>query len=286
MRVGDTGLVLEGGAMRGMFTAGVLDVFMESGLWFDNTVGISAGAVFGCNYKSHQIGRTVRYNKRFCQNRYYCSWWSWLTTGDLYGADFGYRRIPFELDKFDTVAYQADPMRFWVGATDLSDGRCVFHECVKGDEYDILWMRASASMPVVSRDVVIDGHHYLDGGVADAIPLDFMEEQGFKRNVVLLTQPAGFVKEPNSMLPIIRMKYKKRAPALVEAMETRHTRYNKTLEVIRSREAEGSVFCIRPPEALGVKSVVKDPDELERVYQVGRRTGESVLHPLMDFLGA
>ncbi len=284
MMIENVGLVLEGGAMRGMFTAGVLDVLMENDVYIGNCVGVSAGAVFGCNYKSRQIGRTIRYNKRFCRNKDYVSFRSLLFTGDLYGADFGYRRIPYELDIFDTKTFRENPMRFHVGATNLLTGRCDFHTLTDGGDHDLLWMRASASMPLVSRVVMIDGIPYMDGGSADSIPLDYMESLGFRRNVLLLTQPEGFVKQPNSMLPLIRLRYGRRYPALVEVLEHRHEVYNQTLETIRQRRKDGLVYVIQPPEALGIKAVEHDPENLERVYRIGRRTAQDVLPSLMEFL--
>ena len=132
-----TGLILEGGAMRGLFTCGVIDVFMENGIDFDGAVGISAGAVFGCNYKSRQIGRPRRYNEKYCRDKRYCSIRSLITTGDLYGADFCYRLLPDELDPFDREAFKNDPMEFYVGATDVKTGECVFHTCSDGEDADM-----------------------------------------------------------------------------------------------------------------------------------------------------
>ena len=145
------GLVMEGGAMRGMFTSGVLDVFMENGIEFDGAIGVSAGATFGCNFKSRQIGRAIRYNKRYAHNWRYCSVRSLLSTGDLYGADFCYRELPDVLDPFDRKAFAENSMEFYVGATDVETGECVYHLCMDGGDEDMLWFRASASMPIVSR---------------------------------------------------------------------------------------------------------------------------------------
>ena len=152
-----TGLIMEGGAMRGMFTCGVIDVLMENGARFDGAAGISAGAVFGCNFKSRQIGRAIRYNKKYCADPRFCSFRSLIKTGDMYGADFCYRELPDLLDPFDRETFRTDPMEFYVGATDVSTGKCVYHKCVDGGHTDIQWMRASASMPLVSRPVSVDG---------------------------------------------------------------------------------------------------------------------------------
>ena len=162
-----TGLVLEGGAMRGMFTAGVTDVMMEHGIEFDGAVGVSAGAAFGCNYKSRQIGRSIRYNKRFCNDRRYCGLRSLLLTGNIYNTDFAYREVPLHLDEFDFAAYAANPMEFWLVCTDIETGLPVYHRYDGYHDHGFDWIRASASMPMVSRTVEIDGQKLLDGGISD-----------------------------------------------------------------------------------------------------------------------
>ncbi|MFR2189268.1 MAG: patatin family protein, partial [Blautia sp.] len=184
-----TGLIMEGGAMRGMFTAGVIDVLMEAGVCFDGAIGVSAGAVFGCNYKSRQIGRVIRYNKAYCQDPRYVSFRSLLRTGDIYGEEFCYHELPDRLDPFDVKTYEENPMDFYVVCTDVETGKPVYHNCLKGDAEDIQWMRASASMPALSRFVNLDGHMLSDGGTADSIPVRFFESIGYERNVVILTQP-------------------------------------------------------------------------------------------------
>ena len=158
-------LIMEGGAMRGMFTCGVIDVFMENEIAFDGAIGVSAGAVFGCNYKSRQIGRAIRYNKRFARDQRYCSLRSWIRTGNLYGDDFCYRILPDILDPFDRETFRRNPMPFHVVATDIVTGEPVFHLCTDGGKEDIEWMRASSSMPLVSRPVTLDGHLLLDGSL-------------------------------------------------------------------------------------------------------------------------
>ena len=189
------GLVLEGGAMRGLFTAGVLDVFLENGIAFDGIIGVSAGAAFGCNLKSGQAGRVLRYNKQYCRDWRYCSWRSLFLTGDMFGADFCYRKLPEELDPFDKASFEANPTEFFLVCTDVISGKPVYHRCEKADRNCMEWMRASASMPLVSSLVNIDGAFYLDGAITDSIPLDFMERQGYHKNIVILTQPEGYVKK-------------------------------------------------------------------------------------------
>ncbi len=271
--------------MRGMFTCGVIDVLMEHGITFDAAAGISAGAVFGCNFKSRQIGRPIRYNKKYCRDPRYCSLWSLILTGDLYGADFCYRELPDELDVFDRQAFRENPMGFYVGATDTESGECVFRDCVDGDDADMTWFRASASMPLVSRPVAFEGRLLLDGGISDAVPYRYMEELGYDRNVIVLTQPKGYRKQPASGMPLIRMALR-RYPRLVEAMAHRHVMYNRQMEEIDEREQTGVSLVIRPPEALGIGHTEKKPEELERVYRIGRAEAERRLEELMEFLGA
>ena len=278
------GLSLEGGAMRGMFTCGVLDVFMENGVRFDGCAGISAGATFGCNYKSEQIGRAIRYNKKYGRDRRYCSLWSLIHTGDLYGADFCYRELPEELDIFDRVRFAENPMKFYIGATDIATGLIAYHTCTDGGRKDIEWMRASASMPVVSRPVSIDGRLYLDGGIVEAVPLPYMERQGYERNVVILTQPRGYRKEKGKGTALMAFLLR-RYPKIAEAMRRRYLNYNEQLQGIWDKADKGEILVIAPPEALGISRTENDPEQLERVYQIGRTEGKKKLEDVRAYLG-
>lgn len=277
------GLVLEGGAMRGMFTTGVLDVFMENKIKFDGCVGVSAGAIFGSNYKSNQIGRGVRYNKKYCNDKRYSSFSSLIKTGDIYNAEFCYKILPSELDIFDTKAFQKNPMEFYVVCTDVLTGNPVYHKIEKGDETDIQWIRASASMPIVSNVVEIGENMLLDGGVADSIPLKYFESKGYKRNVVVLTQPIEYRKKKNKLVPVAKVMLKK-YPELINAMADRHIRYNQTLDYILEQERQGKIFVIRPEAPLNIGSIEKDPNELERVYQLGRKAALDKLEELSRFM--
>ena len=277
------GLICEGGAMRGMFTAGVLDVFLEEDIRFDGMVGVSAGATFGCNYKSRQIGRVIRYNKRFARDKRFCSIESLLRTGNLYNADFCYHEVPDKLDLFDWDSFLTNPMKFYMVVTDVDTGRPVYHECKTADAEEMEWFRASASMPLVSRPVSIHGHTYLDGGISNAIPLRFMEHIGYTRNVVILTQDRAYRKKPQPFMQAfqaIRRQY----PLTYEAMKNRHQMYNEELADIHEKEKAGQVFVIQPSAPLGIHRVEHDPEELERVYQLGRSEGTKRLSALRDFL--
>ena len=278
-----TALSMEGGAMRGMFTCGVIDVMMENGISFDAAAGISAGAAFGCNLKSRQIGRPIRYNKRFGQDPRYMSIRSLVTTGDLYNADFCYRELPDVLDPFDRNVFSENPMQFYIGATDVKTGKAVYHLCTDGEERDIQWMRASASMPVVSRPVSVDGLLLLDGGISDPVPLSYMQGMGFEKNVVILTQPRGYRKKKSRGAALMRLALH-RYPAVYNAMEKRHLVYNAQMDAIDLQEAQGTIFVIRPPEDLAIRRTETKPEELERVYQTGRREAERRLHALQAYL--
>lgn len=278
------GLVLEGGAMRGIFTAGILDVLMENGIKFDGSVGVSAGACFGINYKSNQIGRTLRYNKKYCNDKRYCSIRSLIKTGDIFGADFCYRELPNVLDVFDYETFQKSPMSFYVVATDIETGKPVYKKIDKCHEKDLQWIRASASMPLVSKIVEIDGRKLLDGGISDSIPLRFFEKLGYNKNVVILTRPRNYIKKKNSTLPFIKVAYKE-YPELVKAMGNRHIVYNKQTKYVFDRESEGDVFVFTPEEPLPIGRIEHNPDALEKVYNIGRDLATSRLLELKRFLG-
>lgn len=268
-----TGLVLEGGAMRRLFTAGVLDVFMERGLKFDGLIGVSAGACFGCNYKSGQIGRVIRYNKRFARDPRYCSWKSLFLTGDLFGAEFCYRELPKKLDIFDTANFEANPMEFHVVATDVETGKPVYKKIDQCDDTALDWIRASASMPLVSRAVEIDGKKYLDGGLSDGIPLKYFESIGFKRNIVITTRPRGYRKFPSGKIALIKPLLN-RYPAIYEALKNRHIWYNKTLEYIDDQVTKGAAILIAPEKPLEISRVCHDSNVMQKIYDLGRRAAE------------
>lgn len=278
-----TGLIMEGGAMRGMFTCGVLDVFLENGITFDGAIGISAGAVFGCNFKSRQLGRPFRYNKKYCRDWRYCSIRSLIRTGDLFGEEFCYHELPDVLDPFDSVTFQNNPMEFFVAATDVRTGKPVYHLCSDGRSSDIEWLKASASMPLAARIVETDGMELLDGGITDPVPYGYMENRGYDRNVMILTQPKGYHKRRFRLLAAIHTVYK-RYPKLADAMEQRHIVYNRQLAEVREREQKRSAIVIRPPESLGIGHVSHNPAELEMVYRIGREEANRRLSEIRTYL--
>ena len=278
-----TGLIMEGGTMRGMFTAGVTDVLMENGIEFDGGIGVSAGAAFGCNYKSKQIGRTIRYNMKYCRDKRFCSIRSWLFTGDLFGADFCYREIPNKLDLFDNETYINNPMEFYVVCTDAVTGKAVYKKCDQLGEKELEWMRASASLPLVSRIVEVDGFKLSDGGMVDSIPLKYFESIGYDRNVVILTQPKGYIKEKNPLVPIMKVVLRK-YPKLVEAIANRHIVYNETTKYIFDKEQKGELLVICPKEKLPIDHMEKDPKILKKTYDLGREVALERLDEIKKYL--
>lgn len=276
------GLVLEGGAMRGLFTAGVIDVMMEAGIYPDGIVGVSAGAAFGCNYKSRQPGRVVRYVKRFANDTRFCGTSSLLRTGNIFNARFGYHTVPNYMDVFDNHTFEKNPMEFYAVVTDVETGTSRYRLCRTGGDEFYEWIRASSSMPLVSRIVRIGGMKFLDGGITDSIPLRFIENKGYDRNIVILTQPEGYVKHPNRALPLVRLAYRK-YPNLVYAMAHRHEMYNRQTDYVSEAEKEGRILVIRPEAPLPIGHLSKDSEEIQRVYDLGRKAGEKYLDRIRKF---
>jgi predicted patatin/cPLA2 family phospholipase len=277
------GLVLEGGAMRGLFTAGITDVMMEHGVWPDGIVGVSAGAAFGCNYKSRQPGRAIRYNMRFARDPRYSGLRSLLTSGDYFNAEFAYHVVPREYDRFDDAAFEQNPMEFVAVCTNVETGEAVYKRLVKSDSATYDWIRASASMPLASRVVELEGYKLLDGGVADSIPLEYFERQGYERNVVILTQPLGYQKEPNRLMPLMRVVLRK-YPLMLKAMDNRHLMYNRQLAYVAEAERQGRCLVIRPDGPIPIGHISHDADEMKRVYELGRSMGERNIEKIKQYL--
>lgn len=276
------GLVLEGGAMRGLFTAGIIDVMMEAGIEPDGIIGVSAGAAFGCNYKSRQPGRAIRYNTRFAKDARYSGIWSLLKSGDYFNAEFGYHIIPKQYDVFDDEAFDKNPMEFIVVCTDVETGKPVYQQLTRADYDTYEWIRASASMPLASKVVELAGQKLLDGGVADSIPLAYAESIGYDRNVVILTQPEGYQKEHNPFMPLMRLALRK-YPHMIEAMDTRHLMYNRQLEFVSQAEREGRCLVIRPKQKIPIGHISHDPENMRQVYDMGRDMGKEKLNDIKAF---
>ncbi|MBQ7934876.1 MAG: patatin family protein [Clostridia bacterium] len=276
-----TGLVLEGGAMRAIYTAGVLDVFMEENIWFDGLLGVSAGAIHGSVYLGNQPGRTIRYYKKYCRHKNFMSFYSLITTGSLVGEQFCYHDLPDRLDPFDYDTFAKSKTAYYAVCTDLETGQAVYQRCTDLKK-EMDYMLASASMPMVSRIVEVGGKKLLDGGVADSIPVQAAKDLGYSKRVVVLTQPKGYEKKPMH-LALAKFLYRK-YPAFLNTMAHRHELYNETLKEIERLEQAGEIFVIRPSANLGIGRIEKDPAKLEAQYNLGRADALAKINELKKFL--
>ena len=278
-----TGIVLEGGGMRGMYTCGILDVLMENRIYLDGMVGVSAGIAFGCNYKSRQIGRALRYNVRFAHDKRYSGMMSLLKTGNYYNAYFAYKLVPTHYDVFDYNVFEDSPMECYAVCFDVKSGEGVYHRLDHVNDDFFEWIRASASMPVVAQPVEVGGRLLLDGGLADSIPLEFMMSKGYKRNIVILTREEGYRKTAEHgmwlMKPLLR-----KWPKVIEALERRPAMYNRQLQQVREQERKGTACVFMPLEPLDVSRTTNDKQEMNRVYQQGREEALLRLEELQKFL--
>ena len=276
-------LILEGGAMRGMYTAGVLDVFMEQGIDLQMVVGVSAGVTFGINYKARHIGRTIRHNMKYCNDPRYGSVRSLLKTGDIYEAKFCYDELPKTLDPFDEETYRNYPVDFYAVCTDALTGQPVYKLIENGDEKDILWIRASASMPFVSKAVEIDGGKYLDGGITDSIPIFFCKKQGCDKYFAILTRMEGYRKPKIKHMWLLRWLVRK-YPEVIKAMKARHILYNQSLDELEKLKGEGKAYIMRPSRFVKVSKTESDPNKLKALYDLGREDALNQLEAIREFL--
>lgn len=278
----EIGLILEGGGMRGAFTAGVLDCWMEKGIAFHDVYGVSAGACQACSYLCRQPGRGLRVWTDYMGDPRFCSMKSLVTTGDLFGAYLNYDLVPRRLDPLDNETFLKSGARFTAVLTDVETGRPAYIP-IRDMFEDIEAVRASASLPLISNMVEYRGRRYLDGGVSDSIPIRRAIADGHDKNVLVLTQAPGYRKAPNKALGAIKVKYA-RYPGLVEAVARRHIVYNETLDFIEAQVAEGKLFVIRPDVKPDVGRVERDPDKLRQLHAVGRAVAEREMEGLRSFL--
>ena len=278
------GLILEGGGMRGVFTAGVLDFFLDKEIMFSSCYGVSMGACNACSYLSRQRGRSFDVIVDYIGDRRYCSVHSLLTTGDLFGADFVYNEIPNKLNLYDYKAFQAYRGKFYAVMTDCKTGTAVYYH-VKDMKKDIVAVRASSSLPLVSRMVTINGRKYLDGGIADSIPLRRSMKDGNQKNVVVLTRAKGYRKAPMKMNGLVSARYAG-YPGLAEGMKSRADRYNDTVAFIQKEEEKGNVFVIRPRNAVHVGRVEKDREKLKLLYEEGYACAAQCFEEMTEYLNA
>lgn len=277
-----TGFVLEGGAMRGIYTAGVLDVFMEEGIRVNGVAGVSAGAIHGASYVSEQPGRNFRYHKKYCKNWRFMSFRSWLLTGDMVGYEFCYDTIPYQLDPFDFKKFAESETEFFAGVTNVETGRAEMLSS-RSEKELLANIHASASLPVVSKIVHIGEKKYLDGGISDSIPAEAFKRIGYNRQIVVLTRPEGYRKSPEKLLSVIRKQYRK-YPEFVKACEKRYLVYNETLDKLEAEAQDGSIVLIRPSECIPIKRTEKNPKVVQAQYELGRRDAQKKLEEVKEYL--
>lgn len=277
------GLVVEGGGMRGVYSSGVLDFFIEKDLFFENNYGVSAGACHLCSYLAKQYKRAFRVNVDYLNDKRYCSVHSLLKTGNLFGAEMLYDIIPNELDLFDYDTYNKNESNFYVVITDINTGK---PEYVKiGDlKKDIIYVRASSSLPLLAQNVKINDKEYLDGGISDSIPIKKSIADGNKKNVVILTRDSTYRKGKNSLMPIIKLKYKK-YPNFVKSMADRYIVYNEILDFIKELENNGDIFVIRPKKPVNIGRTEKNREKLEALYNDGYNDAKDCYEELLKYLG-
>jgi len=278
------GLVLEGGSMRGLYTAGVLDVMLDNNINIDGIIGTSAGALFGVNYFSKQKGRVIRYNKRFCNDKRNISLKSFITTGNIINKDFAFYKVPYELDIFDDEEYIKNNTGFLATVTNVETGKAEYLD-VKSVFKDMEALRASSAIPLLSKIVEINGKKYLDGGIGDSIPVEKMLEQGYDKVIVVLTQPLGYKKEGlgSKKEKLVKLKYR-RYPKFVKAMLDRHNRYNKCLEIIEKLQKENKIFVIRPGEKLNISVMERNQEELQKIYDLGVNMANEKIKSLKEYI--
>lgn len=267
--------------MRGMYTAGVLDVFLDNDIKVDCIVGVSAGALFGPNFLSKQKGRVIRYNKRFNGVKNYMGLAPMLREGSVVNTRMAYGEIPQRLDRFDDETFIASDVPFYAVVTNVASGQPEYIRINSVfEQMDVL--RASASMPFVSKPVEINGEKYLDGGVSDSIPFKWMQQQGAEKIVVVLTRDASYRKSPMShvSLELYGLKY----PAIAKRLENRHNDYNTSLELLRQKELAGDVFVIRPSVPITLEQLEKDPEKLQETYDIGQKDAAAIMPKLKEYL--
>lgn len=275
-------LVLEGGGMRGIYTAGVLDCFLEEDLFFAQVYGVSAGACHACSYLSRQRGRALDISVNYLHDERYCGTRSLIKTGDLFGVEMSYDIIPNQLNRYDYQAYAENESKLTAVLTNCVSGEAEYYR-VEDMREGLIAVRASASLPLLSHKVELDGKWFLDGGVADSIPLHKAIEDGFEKNIVVLTQHEGYRKSKNKLMPMVRLRYRK-FPKFVEQMANRHTRYNRTIAYVKQQEQAGRAFVLRPARPLEIGRIEKDEQKLRAVYQLGYEDAKKNLSRLRAYL--
>lgn len=276
------GLVLEGGGMKGAYTTGVLDFFLEKGIEFSRVYGVSAGAIHMMSYLSKQKKRSINIGIKYAGDKRYCSVESLLRTGDIFNVDMCYNLIPRKYDPFDNEAYLRYTGKAFAVVTNIETGKPEYLR-VKDGLADLPKIRASASLPLVSRNVEIDGKLYLDGGISDAIPIQKSILDGNEKNIVILTKEVGYVRKPSGQLSAIKLRYRK-YPKVYELMKSRHTAYNDTMAFLHRQQENGQAFVIQPKKPSDVGRLEKDPKKIEALYKEGYNDAAECYEQMIQYL--
>ena len=274
-------LVLEGGGMRGLYTVGVLDVLMEKQIKIDAIIGVSAGALFGVNYLSKQPGRAIRYNMKYVCDKRYMGFYSLLTTGNIMNKDFCFNKLVYDLEPFDFETFKKSETEFYVTVTNVETGEAEYIK-IKDLEKDMEYLRASGSMPLVSKIVEVNNKKYLDGGIADSIPIEKAKQLGNAKIIVVQTRPIDYRKKQNNMLPykVIYRKY----PNLLKTIQNRYLIYNQTIENIIKYEQNGEIFVIRPSKKINIDRIEKNVDKIKDMYELGKNDTGAKINDLIKFI--
>lgn len=277
------GMVLEGGGMRGLYTAGVLDTLMKERIKVDGMVTVSAGALFGINYASGQHGRALRYNKTYLKDKRYMGMRHLLKTGDIINKEFAYYTVPYSLDVFDEQSFKTSGIDFYATVTNMETGQAEYKQ-ITDPFRQMETLRASGSMPFVSKPVDLEGIPYLDGGVADSIPYEQAGDMGYDKKIVILTRPLDYRKsKPN---PFLIDQWYKKYPKFKETLKQRYRNYNNTVEQITKDEQTKEAFVIRPSVAIPIKRLERDPDKLQMMYDLGVKDTAARLDELKHYIYA
>lgn len=281
-----TGLIAEGGGMRGAYTAGVLEAFLDHNITFPYAIGVSAGANTLCSYLSGQKGRNKRIYTHWITDKRFIGIKNLFSEGSYFGMHFLFDELPQTLDPFDFEAIKRSKTCFRIGVTNCETGKCEYLDPLTASSIDAFdqMFKASSSLPLISKIVTLNGKPYLDGGIADSIPIEKAVADGYERNVIILTRNLGYRKSYSKHLHFLARKKLKRYPKLVDAIGNRYKMYNDTLEKIAALEKEGKVFVLRPQKPLDVDRFEKDQRKLEALYEQGYEDAICALPALKAFI--
>ena len=276
------GLLLEGGGMRSVYSAGVMDAFEELGVSFDQCHGVSAGALNAISFLSHQPKRNLRIMQNYIGDARYLSYRNWLFTGSIFGQKMLFDTIPNELDLFDYEAFKKNPCRFFIWVYQLKSGKVVYHE-IKDVKEDVKWLQATSSLPFMGNIIDIGGEKYIDGGIVDCYGVDNAINNGCSKMVMILTREKGFKKSKSKLIPYTKIFYH-RYPNLAKDLAIRHERSNTEVDRIDMMEKEGKMLVIRPTKTVKVARTEKNKEVLESLYYDGYNDAMKMKEQIINYL--